>query len=63
MHDWSAHMEMKALLNAGLTKAAVAERLGVSRRTVTRWQAETAPPPRPRKPRVRERIWTRPLRR
>ena len=54
MHDWSAHMEMKALLDAGLTKAAVAERLGVSRRTVTRWQAETAPTPRPRKPRVQK---------
>lgn len=45
-------MEMQALLEAGLTKAAVAERLGVSRRTVTRWQAATEPKLRPRKRRV-----------
>ena len=47
-------MDMQALLEAGLTKAAVAERLGVSRRTVTRWQAETEPKPRQRKPRVQK---------
>ncbi len=54
MYDWSAHMDMQALLKAGLTKAAVAERLGVSRRTVTRWQTETEPKPRPRKPRIQK---------
>ena len=47
-------MEMQALLKAGLTRAAIAERLGVSRRTVTRWQAETEPKSRPRKPRTQK---------
>lgn len=43
-------MEMQALLDTGLSKKAAAERLGVSRRTVTRWQKETEAAPR--KPRV-----------
>ncbi len=28
MHDWRAHMDMQALLEAGVRKVAVAERLG-----------------------------------
>ena len=42
MHDWRQRVEMEALLNAGLSKATTAERLGVNRRTVTRWQTESA---------------------
>ena len=34
-------MEIEALLDTGLSKKAAAERLDVSRRTVTRWQEET----------------------
>ena len=43
MHVWSKHMEMKELLRAGLTKSAAAKRLGVARRTVSRWQTESEP--------------------
>ena len=43
-------MEMQALLDAGLTKQAIAARLGVSRRTLTRWQSTTEVTPR--KPRA-----------
>ncbi len=43
-------MAMQALLDAGLTKQAIAARLGVSRRTLTRWQSATETTPR--KPRA-----------
>ena len=40
MRDWGDPMEMRAMLDAGLTKKAAAKRLGVDRRTLSRWQAE-----------------------
>ena len=49
MHVWSKHMEMKELLRAGLTKSAAAKRLGVARRTVSRWQTESEPTDRHRR--------------
>ena len=38
-------MAMQTLLDAVLTKQAIAARLGVSRRTLTRWQTATAATP------------------
>lgn len=40
MHEWRLRVEMKAMLEAGLSKSATAERLGVDRRTVSRWQED-----------------------
>ena len=42
MRDWRTRVEVKALLDAGLSKTAAARRLGVDRRTIGRWQRETA---------------------
>ena len=44
MHDKETRVEVKALLKTGLSKTAVAKRLGVDRRTVDRWESGTAPP-------------------
>ena len=52
MRDWGDPMEMRAMLDAGLTKKAAAKRLGVDRRTLSRWQAEAAPAAKRRKPRI-----------
>ena len=52
MHDRSAPMAMQALLDAGLAKQAIAAHLGVSRRTLTRWQSATEATSR--KPRVHQ---------
>ena len=41
MHDGSTRVEVKALLDAGLSKSAAARRLGVDRRTIGRWESET----------------------
>lgn len=46
MYDGRYQVEMKGLLNAGLSKAEIARRLGVNRRTVTRWNADHERPPR-----------------
>ena len=42
VHGWRLHVEMKALLEAGLSKSAAAKRLGVNRRTVDRWRSSAA---------------------
>ena len=42
MHGWRLHVEMKALLEAGLSKSATAKRLGVNRRTVDRRKSVAA---------------------
>ena len=42
VHGWRLHVEMKALLEAGLSKSAAAKRLGVNRRTVDRWRSAAA---------------------
>ena len=38
MHDWGTRVEVKDLLDTGLSNSAVARRRGVSWRTVTRWK-------------------------
>ena len=45
-----AHLEIDALLDTELSKKAAAGRLGISRRTVTRWRKEREPSRR--KPRI-----------
>ena len=42
VYGWRLHVEMKALLEAGLSKSAAAKRLGVNRRTVDRWRSSSA---------------------
>ena len=46
MYDESYRIEMKELLEVGLSKTAIARQLGVNRRTITRWAAEKEKPPR-----------------
>ena len=39
MHGWEPRVLVKHYLEQGLTKAAIAERVGVSRRTIHYWLA------------------------
>ncbi len=41
MHGWEPRVLVKHYLEQGLTKAAIAERVGVSRRTIHYWLASS----------------------
>lgn len=42
MHGWEPRVFVRQYLEQGLSKAAIAERVGVSRRTVYYWLARSA---------------------